>query len=359
MKSALTVLFLLMPLAAAGQQTAPPAEPERPAEHPSLTRDPGEIPAIWLVEPPAPTDGAQPAPAPARRPRRPSMVGYINDSAIRSQFRIRFDTGGDIDAPDRAEFFYPKCGCYRDLGQDHPAFDPDAPGPGPGIASNLEYQQLYLQAEYALNNRLSVYGELPVRWLRPQEFVPGTGTFGDEAGISDLRAGAKWGMVSTETTALTLQLQGTFPTGDGGKGLGVEHFSFEPALLYNQSLNERLRLEAQVGVVLPSGGSDGIGTTSESFAGNVIYYGIGPSVEVYRGDDWRVAPVVELVGWRVLGGYQTTTFSEVEDMDIVNLKVGSRFDFQDRHSVYVGYGRALTDSVWYKHVLRLEYRRAF
>jgi hypothetical protein len=359
MKNALTVLFLVIPLAAAGQEPAPAAEAGRAIEKRTITRELAQVPTAWLVESMAPAAALQaPAPAPPRRSRRPSMVGYINDGAIRSQVRVRFDTGGDIDAADRAEFFYPKCGCYRELPQDHPAFDPDAPGPGPGIASSVDYQQLYVQAEYAMNDRFSVYGELPVRWVRAQAFVPGTGTFGDEAGISDLRAGAKWGMLATDTTALTLQLQGTFPTGDGRKGLGVEHFSFEPALLYNQALNERVHLEGQFGLVLPAGGSDGIGTT-DSFAGKVLYYGIGPSVEVYRSDDWRVAPVVELVGWRVLDGFETSTFSEVEDMNIVNLKVGGRFDFQDRHSVYVGYGRALTDSVWYKHVLRLEYRRAF
>ena len=68
--------------------------------------------------------------APVRRRRRGSMVGYINDSEIGSKIQVRGDLGYHIDAPDRAEFFYAKCGCYRDL-QGNPAYDPDAPGPGP------------------------------------------------------------------------------------------------------------------------------------------------------------------------------------------------------------------------------------
>ena len=355
-KYALTALFLAMPLTAAAQQSAPAAVPEEGGEKTGLARAAESIPGAWLVESREATAAVQ---ATARRPRRPSMVGYINDGSIRSGVRVRFDAGDGIDAPDRAELFYPKCGCYRDLPADHPAFDPDAPGPGPGIASDLRFQQLYVQAEYAASDRFSVFGELPVRWLQPQEFVPDTGSFGDQSGLSDLRVGAKFGMVSTETTALTLQLLTQIPTGDGRKGLGVEHYSFEPAVLYNQAFNDRVRLEGQFGVILPSDGADGIATTEESFAGKVLYYGIGPSIEVYRGDTVSFAPVVELVGWRVLDGFQTSTLSAVDNLDIVNLKIGGRFIFRDTNSIYVGYGRALTDAVWYENIVRFEYRFGF
>ena len=56
------------------------------------------------------------------------MVGYIDDSSISNKFRVRFDSGTDIEGADRAEFFYAKCGCYRDLPPTNPAYDPDAPG---------------------------------------------------------------------------------------------------------------------------------------------------------------------------------------------------------------------------------------
>lgn len=300
-----------------------------------------------------------PPPPPERGRRRPSMVGYINDAGIQSQVRVRFDAGTGIDAPDRAEFFYAKCGCYRFLPSDHPAFDPDAAGPGPGITTDLNFQQLYAQVEYGFSDRLSLYGELPIRWLQPQGFVPDTGWFANQSGLSDIRAGVKYALVADDSRFLTLQLQGHFPTGDGLKGLGVEHFSFEPALLYNQSLSDVVNLEGQFGVVLASGGSDGIATASEKFSGNVLYYGIGPSFEVYRSDALRFAPVVELVGWRVLGGFQTSTFSEADGVNILNLKLGGRFEFQNRSSLYVGYGFGMTDDVWYDDLFRVEYRYTF
>src|SRR5258705_5859807 len=60
--------------------------------------------------------------------RRPSMVGYIEDSTIGTQLRLRFDSARHITAPDRAEFFYGKCGCYAGLPKNLAIYDPDAPG---------------------------------------------------------------------------------------------------------------------------------------------------------------------------------------------------------------------------------------
>jgi len=68
---------------------------------------------------------------------------------------------------------------------------------------------------------------------------------------------------------------------------------------------------------------------------------------------------VELVGWRVLGGFQTSTFSEAEGINILNLKLGGRFEFQNRSSLYVGYGFGMTDDVWYDDLFRVEYRYTF
>ena len=44
---------------------------------------------------------------------------------------------------------------------------------------------------------------------------------------------------------------------------------------------------------------------------------------------------------------------------IVNAKIGARFTFGDAQSLYFGYGRALTGTVWYKDIIRVEYRMDF
>ena len=44
------------------------------------------------------------------------MVGYIDNAiVVSSEVRIRFDAAFNDQFPDRAEFIYGKCGCYRIL----------------------------------------------------------------------------------------------------------------------------------------------------------------------------------------------------------------------------------------------------
>ena len=106
--------------------------------------------------------------------------------------------------------------------------------------------------------------------------------------------------------------------------------------------------------------------SSEKCSGKVIFYGIGPSFEVYSGNRVRFAPVVELVGWHILDGFQTEpggpllgASRDVGGTNIVNIKFGARTTIDNRSSFYVGYGRALTDAKWYEDILRLEYRYSF
>lgn len=306
----------------------------------------------------APGEQQPPPPPPPRR--RPSMVGYVGDASIGSQFRFRFDAGSEITSPDRAEFFYAKCGCYRGLPTDHPGYDPDAPGPGPGIAGDLNFQQAYLYGEVGVTGRISVYGELPIRRLQPQSFVPGFGTFENSSGISDIRAGVKLGLASAEDHQVTLQLQADLPSGDAAKGLGVDHVSFAPMLLYFQRVGSRGAIESQFGTVHPLDGSAGIPTNGpDKFAGTVIIYGAGASVELAPDSRVRFAPVVELFGWHVVDGFQTSTLGPADSTDILNLKIGARLGIGDRGSIYVGYGRALTDATWYHDIVRVEYRYGF
>jgi hypothetical protein len=318
---------------------------------------------------------AAPAQAGAGRPetrRRPSMVGYVDDSTIATSVRIRFEGGYGTGVPDRAEFFYGKCGCYRTLPTSLPVFDPNAAGPSPdgqGVLTDLNFQQLYLRFEYAAMPRISFFGDLPVRFIQPKSFVPGTGSFGNQSGISDLRLGLKAGLMSTPMAQVTAQVQFATPTGDSRKGLGTNHGTVEPSLLFHAQA-DKFGLEAEFGDVIPTGGSAGLPTSSsDKFSGNVIYYGIGPSFEVMRNGQMALAPVVELVGWHIVSGFQTgdprlTTgaergFSDISGMNIVNIKFGARILFNDRSSIYAGFGHALTDAAWYDNLFRLEYRMGF
>jgi hypothetical protein len=352
--------FLLLPGWAAAQSPAPALSAGVPAAS-RLNLD-VDLTGAFDPEPSAQAQRAQPPPPPPEPEprRRPSMVGYIDDGAIGSAVRVRFDAGSGITSADRAEFFYAKCGCYRDLPSDHPFADPAAPGPGPGIVTDMNFQQFYVLGEYAFSDRLSVFGELPFRRIQPQAFVPGFGAFENQGGVSDLRLGMKAAAFTTPDQILTARLQLSAPTGDAGKGMGTDLWSVEPALLYFHSLTDRVTFESQFGGVMRGSGSAGLPTAgSEGFAGNVLYYGAGASYQVYGEDGVEFAPVVELVGWRVLGGFQTSDFADVSGMNILNIKLGGRLTLRGGHSVYVGYGRALTDRWWYENILRAEYRLGF
>jgi len=307
-----------------------------------------------------------------QRPRpEGSMVGYIDNAVIQSQLRIRFDYGRHGEFPDRAEFFYAKCGCYQGLrGTGLPAYDPDAPGPQPGVLTDFNFEQLYVNGEYAPSRRVSFFAELPVRWLQPKAFVPGFGSFPNQSGLSDIRAGLKVGLLPSETNNnLTFQFRIDTPSGDESKGLGTGHTSIEPSVLYYQPLGARGAIESEFSFWHPVKSSRGVPTTAggsaEDFAGNVLFYGVGPSYLLYSGSHVSFGPVVELAGWHVLSGFQTVWISgthiadEAKGTDIVNLKVGVRTAVGPHNSLYVGYGHALTDAVWYKEIIRAEYRYIF
>ena len=227
--------------------------------------------------------------------------------------------------------------------------------------TDLNFQQLYVQVEYG-SRRVSVFGELPTRWIQPQAFAPGSGSFPNQSGIGDVRVGGKVALLSKPDQIATVQVQVYLPSGSAGDGLGTHHTSVEPALLLYNGLTDRLVIESQIGWWHPIGGSVGLpggsSSSSDHFAGDIIFYGIGPSFEVYRNRALRIAPVVELVGWHVLSGFQTPP-ADAAGTNIVNLKFGGRIAWDSQNSVYAGWGHALTTASWYDDIFRIEYRYSF
>lgn len=329
---------------------APPAQPPKPPATPPQT-----------AKPPAPPPQPPPPPPPPPPRRKGTNVAYIADATIEDYIRVRFDTAYDNNVPDRTEFFYAQCGCNGG----------GAPGPGitgpQDLATSVNFQQLVGDFSYAFHPRIAVFGSLPLRFVQPQSFAGETfnppqtnNTFVNGSGLSDIRAGVKGSIYSTDTSVLTAQVQFYFPSGDSAKGLGTDHTSFETALLFHQRVSDRLTIESQFGDWHPIGGSSFNG---EDYAGDVLFYGIGPSYALVDKGRFRVAPVVELVGWHVLGGLQQlgppTLLAPAEGTNIVNLKLGARTSFNEMSSFYVGYGFAMTDAQWYSKIVRFEYRYSF
>lgn len=290
--------------------------------------------------------------------------GYIDSAILRDQVRFRFDSAFGNNKPDRAEYFYGKCGCFRVLGA-----DPAAPGPAPAagpqlIETNVDYQSFILDVEKKLTPNISAVLEVPSLLLNP-DINDNTGGFGD------LRAALKLSLLHDDSQAYTFQLRTYIPTGDADRGLGTNHVSLEPALLVYKEVNDRVTFEAELRDWIAIGGSsaDGTGFVGESFfAGNVLQYGLGLGFDVIDDPDQRLTPIIEVVGWTLLDGLAssstdgtlaTLVLDKVDGDTIVNIKGGIRFSDSAFGSIYGGYGTALTNERWYNDILRVEYRIGF
>jgi len=274
--------------------------------------------------------------------------GYLDNAVPFSHFRLRFDSAYRDTRPDRAEYFYGKCGCFR------PA-DPNAPGP-PLPESSVDYQDISAYMEWAPRDRFSVFLEVPYRFLNPEKN-------NNVSGLADMNAGFKFALVRTDCRVVTFQGRIYFPSGDPDRGLGNDHVSLEPSILIAQNLSERLQLFGQFGDWIPVGGTE--------FAGNILRYGAGVSYTAVDNGRISISPVVELLGWSVLSGKEVIdlqgTVANASGDTIINAKVGVRIGFGGARNqgmlgnsdLYVGYGRALTGETWYRDIVRVEYRLRF
>jgi hypothetical protein len=265
-----------------------------------------------------------------------SSVGYIDPALVGNQVRLRFDAAYRDNRPSRAEFLYAEGRNGREL---------------PLPETRVDYQELSAYLEGKLAHNLSAFVETPVRFLNPEINA-------DHTGFGDMNAGFKYALVNCPDLVTTFQLRTYVPTGDPRRGLGTDHVSLEPALLVWERLTDRVNLYGELRYWIPIGGTD--------FAGDVIRYGIGVSYGKPCEDGFWVTPVVELVGWTVLDGKEAVStiplgegVKDASGDTIVNAKFGARLGYGNRADFYAGYGRALTGDVWYKDILRVEFRLLF
>jgi hypothetical protein len=276
-----------------------------------------------------------------------SRGGYIENAAPVTMFRLRYDAAYGNNRPDRAELFYAKCGCFK---------TPDSKGP-PLMETNVDYQELTPYFEYAFNDRFSMFADIPTRYINPEQNA-------NAAGLGDVSFGAKYAFIRNQCRTVSLWLRTITPTGRPNQGLGTGNWWIEPGLLYLEQLSPRWQLFGEL--------RNQIHLTRESdFTGNILRYGLGTSVIVVDGRWGYVAPVGEFVGWTVLSGMEADETGQAVSArgdTIVNAKAGLRVGFGEttlgvpyatRSDLYIGYGRALTGEVWYKNMLRVEFRYFF
>jgi len=141
--------------------------------------------------------------------------------------------------------------------------------------------------------------------------------------------------------------------------LGTGHASLEPGFLFQHRFTDSLTLFGELKDWIALGGTEGA-------AGNVLRYGLGVSYDLWENQNSRVTPVVEVVGWTVLSGKfggkippLSPVLFEAAGDTIVNLKLGCAYTWREKAQLYVGYGFALTNEVWYQDVRRVQLRFMF
>jgi hypothetical protein len=308
----------------------------------ALTALPFLVGSVAFAQPPAPPTAAPPIvttpppppPSEGGLTVRDSSVGYIDPAALADQVRLRADGGTGFRAPSRAEFFY---------AQGQPG------GPGlPRPERNIDFQDYTLYLEKTLDPSWALFAEGGGRYLNPDLNA-------NARGWSDLNVGFKYSILSDEESAFTFQLRAYLPTGITERGLGTGHVSLEPALLGFMRLTDDLGVAAELRLWQPVAGTN--------FAGSVLRYGLGLRYDLWQGEEWKLAPTAEAIGWSVLGGRESQLLPSglgqvngAAGTHIVNLKLGARLDLNDQVGFYLGYGVAVTGERWYSDIARLEFR---
>lgn len=262
-------------------------------------------------------------------------VSFIDSALPMTQLRFRYDVGQNLRRPNRAEFFWPRNG----------------PANRPFPERSVDYLELNTYVEIACEERLSAFFETPFRWVDP---VRNDNT----SGVGDLNAGLKLTLFQTECGIVSGQVRCYIPTGDGENGLGTDHVSIEPALLWNQQLCPWLTLEAEARYWVPIRGTD--------FSGDMLRFGTGLVLGCQTDCLW-ITPVAEVVAWVPLGGQESflnensnvVGFGSARGQNVVNTFLGARAGLHDRIDFYGGYGFSLTSTSWAEEIWRAELRLKF
>jgi hypothetical protein len=281
---------------------------------------------------------------------------FIDQAAPIDVFRVRGDAFYNMLRPSRAEYFWQKQSFLNDA-----TGSTDAQGPS--IRDwKVNAQTLSFYVEARIEPHVSIFTNIPVRFTDP-EFNA------DHSGLGDVSAGVKWAFVLDSFRAISAQVTGTFPTGQVDRGMGTGEYVVEPALLWQEVLTDRLVVYAQVKDAIPIG-------QQTDFAGNILTYGLGGSFVAGELAHIKVIPTVEGVGWTILSGKESPEYQAVNEplvqdshgKTIVNVYGGIRFTLADSYSdnaylkmsdLYIGYGRAVTGTQWYRDIYRIEYRLRF
>ncbi|HEX4150145.1 MAG TPA: transporter, partial [Pirellulales bacterium] len=303
------------------------------------------------MEPAIPTGPCDPCPPKHRYGRRDPVSGVLDYgighervqvapfgldvSQPFTNIKLRTDFGYGEQNPDRDEFFW--------------AAPITAGGKGPALPEQkVNYQDVNLYMEQALNPSFSVATNIPLRYIDPVNN-------GNTAGLGDMNVATKLVLLNGRKWQLTQLFRTYIPTGAFDRGLGTGHVSLQPGILGRYQWTPETYFHANLEFWVPIGGD-------MPYDGTIVSYAFGISHVWYDSDSFAVLPTFELLGSSAMSGSQTSPLGLTQSVDtltVLNLMPGIRF-VRDTCSdcglfeAGIAFGYAVTNNCWYRSLLRLE-----
>lgn len=257
-----------------------------------------------------------------------------------NNLRMRVDCAYNLERPDRAEYYWARPSSLGGLGPSLPE-------------RSVDYQDIRFQLEFG-GPKFSAATDIPIRVLDP-DVNPNT------AGFADMNLTTKLVLVDGKRWQVTQYFRTYFNTGFMPRGLGNGHVSIEPGFLGRMKWSDRTYFHSEIKFWVPTPGHP-------DHAGEVLKFGAGVSHVWFETDSFAAMPTLELVGWSVLDGLETTYPAgvpvEVDPEGIFNIHPGIRF-VRDADSdlglfeLGVSGAAAVTTNRWYESLLRVEARFSF
>lgn len=258
---------------------------------------------------------------------------WVDSARPQNRTRFRWDYGGDMILPDRAEYFWARVGGRGPAAQ-----------PGSLTVNSLDYHEMSMYTEIAHGN-FSAFVITPYRSLYMNEA-------GHSAGFADLHIGTKSLLHDTPMLQLAFQMTTTVPSANSRSGLGTGHVSLEPALLMALALTERDSMQAQVTQWIPLGGDP-------DYEGALLRWGVAWNRIVWQRDQDNLATMnLDLVGWSFQDGAYTDPAlgkQRANDETYLYLGPGARWLMGGRFEFGVGGIFALSDRHFAQHIMRTDF----
>lgn len=266
-----------------------------------------------------------------------TFVSFIDSAVPRNVIGLRFDADYNNRQPMRATYLFPKGAAPNTVGFPLPE-------------TRVDTLELTSYAEYGITPWFSLFIEAPYRWINPEVNA-------NQSGAGDMRYGLRLCTWSDENIIATVLFRVYQPSAKH-ETLGTGHWSLEPGLAAAYRINESWHLEGELRYWIPLGTSD--------FSGNILRYGLGVSYGQRKANSVWYMPVLEAVGWTVLGGQTMAASSpdsfiiqDAHNQTIVNAYLGMRVGYARNVDMYLGYGRSLTGDFWARDMFRFEVRLSY